>query len=316
MPRSISINGMRAILLHNVFKQSKRLTNDDKNAINDYVMSLSLNELKQKGMTKQIVDKFKNMKPRKTISGGMKRKFDPGKKVPLHWTKKIIRGFRGKTTNDDEYTIEQHKQYVKQFLNDKREYKKEYENAKIQTRIAHQQEEIAKNRLEASEREYKLYLEGLQKIVLETPSIKDYLENQHKKYASKYHEIQKERNEGFKDVSYLNSIIEDLEINNILYRTLTGNDLPPVEEQNEEEEHIQPPQPLEPPRLPPIPSPLLYNHPPSYPPPFPMPVPPAEEAPAAEAEAAAEAAPEQLPENPLDRLQHILQHQQHQQYHQ
>ena len=67
-----NVKGMRAIILYNVFKQSKRLTNDNKNDINDYVMSLSLNELKQKGLTKQIVNKFKNGKPRKILIGGMK----------------------------------------------------------------------------------------------------------------------------------------------------------------------------------------------------------------------------------------------------
>ena len=74
MPRTTNLQGLRALILHNVFKQLKRITKDNKNAIIKFVHSLPLEELKQKGIVKQIVSQFKDGKPRKNlIIGGMKR---------------------------------------------------------------------------------------------------------------------------------------------------------------------------------------------------------------------------------------------------
>ena len=44
----VNTNAMRAILKHNVFKQLKQLSKSDRTKINDFIHSLSLNELKTK----------------------------------------------------------------------------------------------------------------------------------------------------------------------------------------------------------------------------------------------------------------------------
>ena len=43
----VNINAMRAIVKHNVFKQLKQLSESDQTKINDFIHSLSLNELKK-----------------------------------------------------------------------------------------------------------------------------------------------------------------------------------------------------------------------------------------------------------------------------
>ena len=77
MTRKIHINGMKAIIKHNLFKHVKRIIKNDKQEINSFMDSFSLEELKQKGITKQIIDQFKNGKPRKVLTGGMKRRREP-----------------------------------------------------------------------------------------------------------------------------------------------------------------------------------------------------------------------------------------------
>ena len=66
----VNINAMRAIVKHNVFKQ---LSKSDQTKINDFIHSLSLNELKKKGLASEIIYTYKHAAPkrgpRKNLSG-------------------------------------------------------------------------------------------------------------------------------------------------------------------------------------------------------------------------------------------------------
>ena len=58
----VNINAMRAIVKHKVFKQQKQLTKSKKN---DFIQRSSLDKLKKKGLSSEIVSKFKKAKPKR-----------------------------------------------------------------------------------------------------------------------------------------------------------------------------------------------------------------------------------------------------------
>ena len=107
MQRKTNVNGMKAIIKHNVFKQLKRITKVDKQDINEFIDSLSFDELKQKGLTKQIVDQFKNGKPRKILTGGMKRERAEPSEQPIKrtFTQKLFDMAKLKSIDDEKYTL-------------------------------------------------------------------------------------------------------------------------------------------------------------------------------------------------------------------
>ena len=113
-------NGMKAIIRHNVFKQLKRLdsgvsmpgraqrlSKNDKDDIFLFIDSLSIDELKQKGLTKQIIDQFRNKKPRKVLSGGMKRRIEQtGEPKKRSFIRRAIGTLVGEPYNEEDYNIQ------------------------------------------------------------------------------------------------------------------------------------------------------------------------------------------------------------------
>ena len=69
--RQTNTNGMKAIIKHNVFKKLSQVTRKTKNDINSLFDSLTVKELKQKGLTQQIADQYAHK--RNVLRGGMKR---------------------------------------------------------------------------------------------------------------------------------------------------------------------------------------------------------------------------------------------------
>ena len=156
--RETNILCMKAIIKHNIFKQLKRLTKYDKQDINNFIDSLSLDELKQKGLTKQIVLQFKNGKPRNVLSGEGKRKRDdddnqaPDQKISRGPVTKVLGYFVGNPIDDDEYTIKVKRDKMKEILKEEQEAKREYELAQSRTKKAIHDEEMALMELQLIEK--------------------------------------------------------------------------------------------------------------------------------------------------------------------
>ena len=138
MPRQIHVNGMRAIILHNIFKQNKRLTKENKKEIIDFVNTLSIEELKQKGLTKQIISQFKDGKPRKTITGGMKRSNEGHSDQPIKrsFFEKAVGTVFGESPSDERYTLDKRINDLKKIFNSENELEKDYQTALDRTRQA------------------------------------------------------------------------------------------------------------------------------------------------------------------------------------
>ena len=100
----VNINAMRAIVKHNVFKQSKQLSKSDQTKINDFIHSLSLNELKKKGLASEII--------------------------------RILDMAKGKPFNERENAIQEHEEQLRQILEDELKAKIEYELAQLRTKQA------------------------------------------------------------------------------------------------------------------------------------------------------------------------------------
>ena len=156
----VNINAMRAIVKHNVFKQLKQLSKSDQTKINDFIHSLSLNELKKKGLSSEIIYKYKHATskrgPRKNLSGGMKRGRDdddePNKRPFL---KRILDMAKGKPFNERENAIQEHEEQLKQILEDELKAKTQYDRAQLRTKEAQEEEEISLTKLQLIEKQRK-----------------------------------------------------------------------------------------------------------------------------------------------------------------
>ena len=123
MPRTTNIKGLRALINHNVLKHLKRLSATEKQNVTNFINSLTLEELKQKGLTKQIVTQFKDGKPRKVLSGGMNRDEHLDRPITRGYVRTFIDKLKGISSDERKYTV--HKR--KQELNDRIEEEKDLE---------------------------------------------------------------------------------------------------------------------------------------------------------------------------------------------
>ena len=84
----VSINGLRALLKHNVIKQlKKKYQNYNVENIDRILNKLNIDKLKQKGITNKVLleveNKSKNRTRRTVFNGGMKRKQDDEEFIPI-----------------------------------------------------------------------------------------------------------------------------------------------------------------------------------------------------------------------------------------
>ena len=236
MPRQIHVNGMRAIILYNVFKQNKRLTKENKKEIIDFVNTLSIENLKEKGLTKQITSQFKDGKPRKNITGGMfkrKRTVQPWETFERHPLDRLWGFLRSNDSiNDEVNTVNKTQKNLKDLIDKEREAKENYEHAKVRTRQAQQQEYIAQTELEAASQEIKRYLDGIRSYIPKlTASSKEELkrdiEKQNEQLKDQYKNEKYHQNAiGYIDENALKDILDEIKINDIVYLILTGRNLP------------------------------------------------------------------------------------------
>ena len=282
-----NVKGMRAIILYNVFKQSKRLTNDNKNAINDYVMSLSLNELKEKGLTKKIVNKFKNEKPRKTLTrktftGGMNNGIDLNAQTynvrRRHRIDRVVGWFHGKHYSDEINTVAEQEEAIKTLIDNEREAIKRYENAVVRTRQAQQQEKIAHDAIEIAQKEKMRYIDGVPSLIKEIheeEKLKKFLIDQNEKFKFEYQmKISRNQNKSYDDKKILIDLRDQLQINDIFYYVLTNDHLQYKhlfpEEDNQASSSSDQINPDQPPAIMPPPSVIHLPAPPIIPPPPPQ----------------------------------------------
>ena len=143
-----NINGMKAIIKHNVFKQLKRLSKNDKDDIFLFIDSLSIDELKHKGLTKQITDQFRNEKPRKVLSGGMKRRIEQtGEPKRRSFIRRAIGTLVGEPYNEEDYNIQQQEAKLKNLIYEERKANEACIYTKKQIKIAVENERMAREQL-------------------------------------------------------------------------------------------------------------------------------------------------------------------------
>ena len=118
MPHSINEKGLRAIIKHNVMKQMKNPTKQQIVEIEKRIHNLSLEELRTKGITRNIIDgKKPRRKPKKQL-GGMKRSREEEDEPPRrNFIRKVAGIASGEKFNQEEFDI-QHRE-----KKDKRTYR-------------------------------------------------------------------------------------------------------------------------------------------------------------------------------------------------
>ena len=236
MPRSTNLNGMRSIILHNIFKQSKRLTKQNKDEITKYIHSLSIDELKKKGLTKQIVTQYKNEKPRKTLTGGMKRPNDnddedderPKKRSFLS---KAFGFLRGKSYDENEYTLDKQKQKLEQFIEDEKILKKNYEEAQRKTHQAQRTEEIAKGKYELMTMQKESLMERNTNLLRNNQNLINKLEQDYNKVLEYFNYFQRRVINGYKDEErQREKMFNKMNVIDMLYFRIRNQHLPHFEE--------------------------------------------------------------------------------------
>ena len=234
MPRTTNLQGLRALILHNVFKQLKRITKDNKNAIVKFVHSLPLEELKQKGIVKQIVSQFKDGKPRKNlIIGGMKRPNDDDEDNGLPRKRNIISKavgwFTGRSTDDEKYNLEEEQNDFRKIFEEERKAVRRLEKAKERVQQAKLEQENAQRHLE----NIKYEKSAKQRNVYMNYRNNRYLENIRAEYMDELDSLEiSER--GIATGSPLETVrdrnIDNLRTNYDIYFHATGEQLPRFQE--------------------------------------------------------------------------------------
>ena len=227
----VNINAMRAIVKHNVFKQLKQLSKSDQTKINDFIHSLSLNELKKKGLASEIIYKYKHATPkrgpRKNLSGGMKRGRDdddePNKRPFL---KRILDMAKGKPFNERENAIQEHEEQLKQILEDELKAKTQYDRAQLRTKEAQEEEEISLTKLQLIEKQRK-FLQSKTKSTfgpLYDPSV---IKEKYLALLEGLKVIETDiRREGRPWQKWRDSRLREMAVYDLLYSEMTGEHLP------------------------------------------------------------------------------------------
>ena len=297
MTHSTNLNGMRSIILYNIFRQSKRLTQENKKSIIDFVNTLSIDGLKKKGLTKQIVTQFKNGKPRKILIGVMNNGIDLNAQTynvrRRHRIDRVVGWFHGKHYSDEINTVAEQEEAIKTLIDNEREAIKRYENAVVRTRQAQQQEKIAHDAIEIAQKEKMRYIDGVPSLIKEIheeEKLKKFLIDQNEKFKFEYQmKISRNQNKSYDDKKILIDLRDQLQINDIFYYVLTNDHLQykhlfPEEDNQASSSSDQPPAIMPPPSvihlqappiIPPPPSVIHLPAPPIIPPPpQPQPAPP------------------------------------------
>lgn len=291
MPRTTNVKAMRAIVIHNVIKQMKRLTKENKEEIKDFVNSLSLEELKQKGLTKQIISQFKNRKPRKTLTGGMKRgnEYESSQPKKRSFIGKLTGLFKGEHFNDDKYTIENSKKELSKINEEEKQAEEKYKYAQRQTEQALRNEEIARREYTLRRAEKMEIIERHRNYFVTNSKLAETMENEHAKNLELLDYYDKMIADNL-NVTLNNrarqTLVSKMLDNDGLYFNSTHRHLPQAERfiqdpeqphQPPQQPHQPPQQPQPPPQQPPQPPPNLFLQlppPPLPPPPPPPPSPP------------------------------------------
>ena len=275
MTHSTNLNGMRSIILYNIFRQSKRLTKDNKDEITKYIHSLSLNELKKEGLTKQIVTQYKNGKPRKILIGGMNNGIDLNAQTynvrRRHRIDRVVGWFHGKHYSDEINTVAEQEEAIKTLIDNEREAIKRYENAVVRTRQAQQQEKIAHDAIEIAQKEKMRYIDGVPSLIKEIheeEKLKKFLIDQNEKFKFEYQmKISRNQNKSYDDKKILIDLRDQLQINDIFYYVLTNDHLQykhlfPEEDNQASSSSDQPPAIMPPPSVIHLPPPPIIPPPP------------------------------------------------------
>ena len=232
MPRTTNLQGLRALILHNVYKRSKRITKENKDKIIKFVNSLTLEELKQKGIINQILVQFKDGKPRKNITGGMyKRKREserdtfidqPYKQGVFEKIKNVVFG-----TTAVKHTINEKNRELYRMIGEKSSLLHDYEIAQLRTKDARLRETLILTQLHSSEIEVlaeyervKGYYQINRDLIEEIPIEQNVLFEEHnalkKQPSNKNYEEWKMKQ---------NTVFEKMCINDRMYFELTNKKL-------------------------------------------------------------------------------------------
>ena len=224
MTRTTNIKGMQAIIRSNVLKKLKRITETEKQNVTKFINSLSLEELKQKGLTKQIETQFKDGKPRKTLIGGMKRQRDqyPDKPIEQGRITKFFHGLMGKQKSNETHTINIRRDELNEKFQEERDLMQQYEIAKIRTRDAIQQEQLMLSKLKSKRLEISTeYQRAKSFLELNKHLIKNIPDEQEQLYE-KYKSMDKPDKDYKNWEKNRNIIFDKMRVNDTLYYELTG----------------------------------------------------------------------------------------------
>ena len=233
MPRQINVQGLRALIKHNTYKQLPNLHANHKKNITNFINGLTLEELKQKGLTAQIVAKYKmttKRKPRKVLSGGMKRSRDDDddeddKPTKRSFFRKIVDTIKGNPYDDDKYNKNKHRKEMRTLVQEEIKAKQEYERAQQRTKEAREEEALALATLTLI-RKKKDILQGKTTSVFGKEDI-DEIKGKHQEFLDKLKTVEIDmRREKKPWGKWRDEILREMSANNLLYRQLTGEDLP------------------------------------------------------------------------------------------
>ena len=225
MPRTTNIKGLRALINHNVLKHLKRLSATEKQNVTNFINSLTLEELKQKGLTKQIVTQFKDGKPRKVLSGGMNRDEHLDRPITRGYVRTFIDKLKGISSDERKYTVHKRKQELNDRIEEEKDLEKKLKIAKIRTADARRQESLIQSKLNSKKMELDIEYEQTRDFIsINEHLIKDIPPEQKslfKEYNSIVTQVPEENYDDWKQV--IDTIVQKMLINDRLYFELTHN---------------------------------------------------------------------------------------------
>ena len=167
----VSVNGLRALIKHNVIKQlKKKYQNYNVENIDLILNKLNIDDLKQKGITNKVLleveNKYKNRTRRNIFNGGMKRKHDDDEFIPIkrNLLGKTMGLLVGRPFNDKEYNNNLKIEHIKNLIAIDKDNKIDYERCKKQL-------ERAEERMRQSEFRLKEEIESINKDENTNPNI-------------------------------------------------------------------------------------------------------------------------------------------------
>ena len=137
----VSINGLRALIKHNVIKRlKKKYQNYNVENIDFILNKLNIDELKQKGITNKVLleveNKSKNRTRRNIFNGGRKRKHHDDEFIPIkrNLLGKTMGLLVGRPFDDKEYNNNLKIDHIKNLIAIDKDNKIDYERCKRKSR--------------------------------------------------------------------------------------------------------------------------------------------------------------------------------------